>query len=275
MAENLARAGFEVRAWNRTRAKAEALAGSGVQVADSPAGAARDADILVTMLLDAGAVEEAVFGAQGAAAALAPGAVWAQMSTVGVAGADRLATLAAGAGLAFVDAPVLGTKKPAEDGSLVVLASGPPALAERLGPVFEALGQRTTWLETTGAASRLKMVVNSWVLALDVATAEAVALAEALDLDPKLFLQTIAGSPTDSPYAHLKGDQMLRRDFTASFSVANAAKDARLVVDAASAAGIRLALAEVVRHQLERAAELDHGEEDMAAVYYVAAPRRG
>ncbi|HVW42526.1 MAG TPA: NAD(P)-dependent oxidoreductase [Amycolatopsis sp.] len=264
MARNLLAAGFTVRAWNRTRDKAEPLAADGAQVAGTPAEAVESADFVVTMLTDGPAGHEVISGALDAV----PGdAVWLQMSTVGLEWTGKLAELAGKAGLAFVDAPVLGTKQPAEQAKLVVLASGPNELEARCAPVFDAVGARTMWVGPAGAASRLKLVVNAWVLALTNATAESVGLAEALGLDPHLFLDAITGGTLDVPYVHLKGGAMISREFPLSFATRLAAKDARLVLDAAGdrvdLAAVRAALA-----HLEAASSAGHGDEDMAAIYY-------
>jgi 3-hydroxyisobutyrate dehydrogenase len=270
MARNLAAAGHAVRAWNRTKERAQPLAGAGVTVCDDVPSAVAGADVLVTMLTDADAVAGVV---EEAGSALGSDVLWLQMSTVGVAGAERLAGLAAERGLAQVDAPVLGSKQPAESGELVVIASGPEQVRARAAEVFDVVGKVTRWVgDAPGAASALKMVVNSWVLALTDAVAEAVALARGLGLDPQLFLDTIAGGGTDSPYAHLKGEAMLAGEFPPAFGLTNALKDAGLVVEAAQRAGVRLGVAPAVRGDFARAAELGHGEEDMGAVYYAHAP---
>ncbi|GLY81101.1 NAD(P)-dependent oxidoreductase [Actinoallomurus iriomotensis] len=265
IARNLLRAGLGVRAWNRTRAKAEPLADDGAVVCDEAAEAADGADVVVTMLLDGDAVEQVIAGVL---PAMEEGAIWVQMSTVGAEAADRLAELARSRGVPYVDSPVLGTRKPAEDGALVVLASGPRD--ERVGRVFEAIGSRTMWIGEGTEASRLKLVANSWVLALTSAIGEAVALAEAFDLDPRLFLQAIEGGLMDTPYAHLKGEAIIKRELPASFPLTGAAKDAGLVAAAGRAAGANPRIADTAREQFRRAIELGHGDEDMAAVYYAA-----
>lgn len=264
IARNLATAGFDVRAWNRTGSKAEPLTADGVTVAGSPADAAAGADVLLTMLYDAASV--AAVAAE-ALPALAGGAVWLQTSTVGVAGARELAALAGEHGVPYVDAPVLGTKAPAEKGALVVLASGAPEVRARVEPVLEVIGSRTMWVEGDTGASALKLVVNSWVLALTEATAEAVALAEAAGLDPRLFLDAINGGPTDSTYARLKGEAMITRSFPPSFALSAALKDAGLVLALGEAVGVEMAVTAAVGRHMARAVDLGHGDEDMAATY--------
>jgi 3-hydroxyisobutyrate dehydrogenase len=267
MARSLMRAGIGVRAWNRTRAKAEPLAADGAHVCAEPAEAVAGAGVVLTMLRDGETVEQVMADAL---AAVEADAVWVQTSTVGVAAADRLAELAAGRAVPFFDAPVLGTKQPAEDGKLLVMASGPAAHRDRAQEVFDAIGSRTTWVGEGAEASRLKLVMNSWVLALTAAIGEAMAFAEGLGLDPKLFLESIAGGPLDVTYAHAKGGAILAGEFPPSFKTETAVKDTELVVEAARAAGLSPLLAEAVRDQMRRAVELGHGDADMAAVYYAA-----
>lgn len=269
IARNLARAGFEVRAWNRTRAKAEPLADDGVRVADSPADAAAGADFVLTMLGDGKAVESTMTADAGALAAMREKAIWLQCATVGIDATNRLTGIATKAGVAFVDAPVLGTKKPAEDAKLTVLASGPVELEQRCRPVFEAIGQRVDWLGDAGTGTRLKLVMNSWVLAVTAGVAEALALAEGLGLEPSLFLSTLSGAQMDTPYAHIKGEAMLKRDFTASFPAAGAAKDSRLIVAAAQSCGVSADVAKGVRDKFKRTVSEGHGDDDMAAAYLV------
>ena len=270
MARNLAAAGFTVRAWNRSRDKAERLASDGITVADSPATAAAGADVLLTMLFDTEAV---LAVAPEALAALPPEAIWLQMSTVGVAGTRKLAALAAELGVAFVDASVLGTKAPAEQGKLIVLASGDPTLRERCAAVFDIIGARTTWVPGDGGATKLKLVVNNWVVTLMEGVAESIALAEGAGLDPRLFLDTIKGGGSDSPYAQLKGRAIIERSFSPSFALSGAHKDAGLVLELAAEVGVEMAVTAAVRRHMALAVEMGHGDEDMAATYYAHPPQ--
>ena len=270
MARNLLAAGMEVRVWNRTRGKAQPLIESGARVAEDPAEAAEGANFLITMLSDAGVIEEVVGGDDGPLGALAEDGVWLQTSTVGEEGNERLQWVAARSGVAYVDAPVLGTKQPAERGRLIVLASGPDEVRERCQPVFDAIGGKSLWLGRAGAGSRLKLVVNNWIVGLLGVLAETVALAEATGVDPARFLEVIEGGPLDLPYAHLKGKMMIEEEFPTSFSLRLARKDAGLVLDAAGARGLRLRVAEAVTARCDEAIEAGHGEEDIAAVYRAA-----
>jgi 3-hydroxyisobutyrate dehydrogenase len=260
MARNLAGAGHEVRAWNRTSSKAEGL---GATVAGSPAEAVDDADVVVTMLADGPAVEAAMAGVE-----LTSDQIWWQCSTVGVEWIERLAQ---GTPAAFVDGPVMGTKAPAEQGALTVLASG--AGRERLGEIFEPVAAKVVDLgDEIGAGTRMKLVGNAWVLALVEGLAQTIALAEGLGSDPRKFLEVIEGGAMFAPYAKLKGTAMIERSFEPSFPLALAAKDAGLMVDAARAAGLDLPLHALIRDQMGKAIELGHGEDDMSATFLASCP---
>jgi 3-hydroxyisobutyrate dehydrogenase len=270
MARNLAAAGLDVRVWNRTAAKAAPLAEAGARVAGTPAEAVDGADVVLTILYDGAAALDAM---RQAAPALRPGAVWAQSTTAGLEALPGLAAFAAEHGLVFVDAPVLGTRQPAEAGKLVVLAAGPAEARDPLAPVFGAIGARTIWTSedaASGTASKLKLVANSWVLTLTQGTAEALALAKGLDVDPKDFLDLVAGGPLDSGYLKAKSAAILSGDFEPSFTVATAEKDARLIAAAGESAGVRLDVISAGAERFRRAAEQGHGDEDMAATYFAS-----
>jgi 3-hydroxyisobutyrate dehydrogenase len=261
MARNLVEAGIEVRAWNRTRAKAEAIEGASVY--SSAAEAATGADFVLTILSDGEAVEEAVSGVELACP-------WLQMSTVGIAATERLMEIAADAGVAFVDAPVVGTKQPAEKGELTVLASGPGDVRSAAAPVFDAVGARTIELGESGEGTRLKLVINSWLVTMIEGLAETIAFSEAIGIDPGRFLETIEGGPLGPAYAQLKGKMMMARKFDPSFSLALARKDAGLVLEAAERHGFDAALVEVVARKMDAAIASGHGDEDMAATLHAS-----
>ncbi|MER6029332.1 NAD(P)-dependent oxidoreductase [Streptomyces sp. NPDC001851] len=271
MARNLCRAGLEVRAWNRTREKAEPLAADGARIAGTPAEAVEGADAVLTMLYDGHTVLDVM---REAAPALRPGTVWAQCTTVGVDLIGGLAAFAREHGLVFYDAPVLGTKQPAEAGRLTVLAAGPEQGRATVAPVFDAVGEKTMWTGAdggAGSASRLKLVANSWVLAATAATGEVLALAQALGVDPQGFFDLIEGGPLDMGYLRAKAALVLDGTLSPpSFAVATAEKDARLIVQAGERGGVRLDVAAAAAERFARAAALGHADEDMAAAYFAS-----
>jgi 3-hydroxyisobutyrate dehydrogenase len=272
MARNLARAGLPAVAWNRTPAKAEALTADGVRPTATPEEAAAVADQLVTMLADGPAIEAVLGGSDGALGALPDGAVWIQMSTVGAPWADRLAALAADHAVHFVDAPVLGSAEPAERGELTVLASGPDEVRDRCAPVFDAVGARTVWLGRAGIGSRLKVVVNAWLMATTAALGETIALAERLDVDPAWFLDVTDRGAIGALYTDSNGPAMADRAFPLNFPLELATKDAALALEAAGDAAAELRVFAATHAQFARAQQLGHGRSDWAAVIYASEP---
>ena len=268
MARSAARAGHDVVVWNRTVEKAAPLADDGIEVAETVTAAVTGADAVITMLYDADSVLE-VTGEL--TSALGSEAVWLQSATVGLEGIARIAQAAGDTQL--LDAPVLGTKKPAEDGQLVPLVSGPQALIDRVQPVLDAIGSKTVVAGSElGRASALKLACNAWVLSVVAGTAQSVALAQGLGVDPALFLQAIGGGATDSPYAQLKGAAMIKGDWTPSFGLDGGRKDLGLIDDAARTAGVPTAVLEGLSTVFDAASQQGHGADDLAAVFTAFRP---
>ncbi|WP_326696112.1 NAD(P)-dependent oxidoreductase [Streptomyces sp. NBC_01754] len=266
MAHSLLRARLPVRAWNRTRAKADPLASAGATVTDTAEEAVRGADVILTVLNDGRAVTETLTAAAGG---LRPGQIWLQSSTIGIDATTELVHRAAGLGLVYLDAPVSGTKQPAEQGTLTVFVSGPSSARTTAGPVLDAIGQRTVWVgEDPGAATRLKLVANTWLINLVNSVAECLNLAEGLGLDPQLFLDAMKGGPLDTPYLQGKSAAVLTGDLAPSFALSTALKDSRLILEAAEAAGVTLDLVTASAERFTRAEDAGHGGQDMIATYY-------
>ena len=265
MARSLAREGHEVAVWNRTPDRAQRVVGDGITAYAVLADAVTGADVVVTMLYDADSVVEV---AAELVAALGPAAVWVQSTTVGPHGMARIAEVAGAACDRLLDTPVLGTKQPAESGSLVVLVSGSEPARERASTAFDAVGARTIVIgDELGQASALKLVCNSWVASINAATGQAMGFAEALGLDPRLFLDAIKGGAADSAYAQLKGEIMAQRSWEdPSFALDSVRKDIGLMIDAARAAGFPDDLLDTLLTIYDRASERGHGGADMAAV---------
>lgn len=218
------------------------------------------------MLNDGPAVAAALTAAS---PGLRAGQVLLQSSTVGLDATTDLARQAMDAGLVYLDAPVSGTKQPAEQGTLTVFVSGPSTARASVNPVLDAIGQRTVWVaETPGAASRLKLVVNTWVITMVNNIAECLNLAEGLRIDPQTFLDVMKGGPLDSAYLQGKSAAVLSGDLTPSFALSTALKDTRLILDAAEKSGVRLDLVAASADRFARAEEAGHGGEDMIATYY-------
>ena len=265
MARSLAREGHEVAVWNRTRARADEAAGELIAAYGTVREAVSGADVVITALFDA---DNVLAIAGDVVAALGPEAVWLQVSTVGPDGMARIAAAASALEDRLLDAPVLGTRKPAEDGNLVVLLSGPSPARDRAGWALDAIGSRTQVVgDEVGAASALKLVCNSWVATLCAGVGQAAALATALGLDPAQFLEAIAGGPVDTPYAHAKGALMATDAYVPpSFSVDGVVKDVGLMVSAAQGTGLRDDLLRTLLDLYSDASAAGHADHDMAAV---------
>ena len=266
MTRSLLREGLEVAVWNRSTDKARPLADDGARVAETAADAVAGADVIVTMLFDTDSVADVMDAALGSAR---EGAVWLQTSTVGVDGARRLHELADSRGVAILDAPVIGTKAPAENGKLVVLVSGPSSLRDRVEPVLDAIGSSTQWVgEEVGLSSRLKLAVNAWVGTMVNGVAQSMALTKALGLDPQTFLDAVSGQAVDAPYVQLKGKAIIDGDYTPSFELDGMIKDLDLIIAAMDDAGTDSTLARTLRDRGAAASLQGHGAEDMATVYH-------
>jgi 3-hydroxyisobutyrate dehydrogenase len=270
MGRTLLRAGTPLRVWNRTAEKAEPLAEQGAVLGATPAEAVDGADVIITMLRDGDAVLHAM---KEAAPRLREGQVWAQMSTTGPQAVPAEAQFAGEYRLSLVDAPVLGTRQPAEQGQLVIMAAGPDAARPAVQPVFEVVGKKILWVDDDAAravASTLKLVANNWVVGLTNAVAETMALAKGAEVDPRLFLDVVEGGPLDVPYLRMKAKAILENNFEPSFALENATKDAALIVALAHACHVGLPVAEAMLARMRKAIEMGHGDEDVAATYFAS-----
>jgi len=239
MARRLLGAGMGVHVWARHPASTMALVDKGATAFDVASDAAKDVDVVITMLPTPEATAEVMFDGR-VLDAMKPGSIWVQMATIGVEATQRLVgeTLVRRPVVSFVDAPVSGSRGPAEKGQLLILASGPHAAASSLDPVFEALGRATLWLGPAGAGSAMKLVLNTWLAFQTEGAAEAAALAERLGVPTTTLLDVLRDNPLASPYALSKLARMLEQDYHADFALDWALKDLDLV---AKEAGVEVA----------------------------------
>ncbi len=265
MATNIVRAGIPTIVWNRTPAATRDLATLGADVAESAAEAARRAPIVVTMVTDADAVIS-IAGDMGMLAALAPGAIWVQTSTIGVAGIERVAAKvqADRPDVTLLDAPVSGSKAPAEHGQLTIFASGPDEVRPAVTPLFNAIGQRTIWVGPVGAGSRLKLVNNAWLALASDAVATSVALAQQLGLQSQTVVDAFDGGPLVSPWQAAKLRRIVRDDFSSEFPLSLALKDVHLALQAAGDDRYRSLLG--LADEWERAVAAGFGDQDLTVM---------
>ena len=233
-------------------------------MAPSAADAARWATIVITMVTDADAVLSIAHD-EGVLAALAPGAILVQMSTVGVAGIERIASTVAAErpDVFLLDAPVSGSKDPAEHGQLMIFASGPDAARPRVTPLFDALGQRTIWAGNVGKGTRLKLVANTWLAFVAEAVSASVALAHGLGLETDTVVDALKGNSLVSAWQEAKLRRIATGDFSAQFALALALKDVRLALDAADE---RLEALACLADEWQHALDLGFGHEDVTVV---------
>jgi 3-hydroxyisobutyrate dehydrogenase len=265
MAASALRAGMPTIVWNRNPEPTRDLADLGAEVAETAADAAARAAIVVTMVTDTDAVMS-IASDQGMLGALARGAIWAQMSTIGVVGIERVTTLVESErpDVTLLDAPVSGSKEPAEQGQLTIFASGPDDARSRVTPLFDALGQRTVWVGPLGAGSRLKLVNNALLAFSAEGLGTSIALARRLGLETETVIEALSGGPLVSPWEAAKLQRIARGEYSAQFALALALKDVHLALEAVDANRF-MAFASLAR-EWERAVDLGLGNEDITVV---------
>jgi len=262
-AANLLKKGFKVHGWNRTRARGEDLLDAGLQLADSPAEAVAQADVVIAMLSDGETTGQVLQQSQDA---FKSGAILCQMGTIGVEKTDALIALFAEArgDMLFIDAPVSGTKAPAENAQILVLASGDRSRAAAAETVFAAIGKGTQWLGEAGKSSRMKLVINSWLIGMMQSLAESTQLAAQFGFSTDDLWQVLDGGPLAAPYAKMKLGMIASDDYTPQMNLVWALKDARLALEASDTPLPALAN---IADFWQQAVDDGLGEQDLAVVY--------
>jgi 3-hydroxyisobutyrate dehydrogenase len=265
MAQSALRAGIPTIVWNREPGRSRDLADLGAEVAETAADAAARAGIVITMVTDADAVLS-IATEQGMLGALAPGSIWAQMSTIGVAGTERVIQLveAQRTDVTLLDAPVSGSKDPAEQGQLTIFASGPDDARPRVAPLFDALGQRTIWVGPLGAGSRMKLVNNTLLAFTAEGVGASIALAHRLGVETETLIDALDGGPLVSPWESAKLQRIAKGDYSPQFSLALALKDVHLALEAVDVARFE-SFASLAR-EWERAVDQGLGDQDLTVI---------
>src|ERR1700681_1543012 len=267
IAGTAARRGLAVAGWDRTPQRAAGLAPEGIRAAETVADAVAGADVVVTMVPDADAVMSVMEG-QGAFPALRPGASWVQMSTIGVEGTERALRLAATRSeVTFVDAPVSGSKVSAEQGQLLVLASGDRARAgATVQRFFDAAGT-AQWLGAAGVGTRMKLLFNAWIAIMMEGVAEITILADTLGVEQQRFAALATGGPLVPPWALAKMKKIAdNKTAETEFPLRWADKDVRLALSAAGEERARLPMLSAIDARWARAVER-FGGDDLSAIY--------
>lgn len=273
MAANLARAGIEVVAWNRTRKRAEELAAEhdAVSVADTAVGAAGQAGVAISMVPDVPEVEEVLLGEGGAAEGLGEGGMAIDMSTIAPTASRSIAERLQERGISFLDAPVTGSRPKAEDGTLTIMAGGPEDDFERAKPLFDAMGELIVHVGPHGHGSMVKLINNTLAAVNAAGLAEGLLLAQAAGVDTDRALEVIRAGSGASLMVEIKARPMLDHDLDPLFKLEHMLKDVRHCIAEARALGIEPKVAATAELLYSQAADNGLGQQDFAAVIEAAA----
>lgn len=267
MAANLVKAGFCVTVWNRTAAKSEALAALGAQVAKTPRAVAEASEIVFSMMSTPEAAELVRDGADGIVAGLCEGKGFVDMSTVDADTSLISSCLVKAAGAMFLEAPVAGSRKPAEDGQLIIMAAGDRALYDKAMPAFEKLGKKMLYLGDVGNGARMKLANNLVMGGMMTALAEGVALAERSGLSPAQLLDVLDAGAMSNPMFRLKGPAIVAKNqYPAAFPLKHMQKDLRLALRMGEECGQTLYATATSNELFKEAVSKGYGDEDFAAV---------
>jgi 3-hydroxyisobutyrate dehydrogenase-like beta-hydroxyacid dehydrogenase len=266
MASNLLKAGYQLTVWNRSADKCKPFARKGARVADTPADAVRDADLVIYMLSDDNAVEEVVFGANGILRGIKEGQIAIDMSTVLPATSLQEQEAFAKYGVDFLDAPVFGSKQEAAEAKLWIMAAGNKASFEKVKPVLEHLGQTVHYFGKNGNAAAMKLVGN-FIVALELeALSEGLVLAQKAGLDLNTVMEVVKVADFRSPLLVSNGQNILKRDFSTSFALKLMLKDAGLIQKFGDNLKSPIPALHVVKRNLAAAVDLGFGKENASAL---------
>jgi 3-hydroxyisobutyrate dehydrogenase/glyoxylate/succinic semialdehyde reductase len=272
MAANLVRGGTAVTVYNRTAERTRPLSEAGARVATSASDAARDADVVITVLSDPEAVRQVAVGEGGFLSAMRAGSLWVDCSTVDPAFVREMAAAAAEHGVRYLDAPVAGSKVPAERGELLFLVGGVAEDVAQAEPLFSVMGKRTIHAGSVGSGASLKLCNNLMLGAAMLAFGEAVAAGRAMGLDEEILLEALTTSPVSAPFLSLKRNKVRDADWAVEFPLKHQHKDLHLLLETAYAAGLPLPLAATAKERYGDARAHGLGEVDFSAVCAVTRP---
>ena len=267
MAKNLLKAGLDVTVWNRSPGKCAELAALGAMVGATPRQVVESCDVTFAMLADPAAAEAACFETDGVLEGIGAGKGYVDMSTVDAATAQRIGAAITGRGGRFLEAPVSGSKKPAEDGTLIILAAGDKSLYDEAIPAFERMGKKYLFLGETGKGAEMKLVVNMVMGGMMAIFCEGLAMGEKAGLDAADMLDVIDAGAMANPMFRLKGGLITAGDFSTAFPLKHMQKDLRLAVDLGDRLAQPLFTAAAVNEAFKRARGLGFGDEDFSALF--------
>ena len=274
MALNLIKAGYSVTVWNRSPEKCDDLAAGGAAVAQTPAEVAATCDITIAMLADPQACLDVALGENGIAAGMSSGKGYVDVSTVDAATAARVAEAIRAKGAMFLEAPVSGSKGPAQQGQLVFLTAGDKELFDAALPLLDVMGKASFFLGEVGAGARMKLVVNMVMGSMMSALAEGITLAESSDLDTKQLIEVLGLGAMACPMFALKGPAMVDGKYPTAFPLKHQQKDLRLALELAQEVGKHVPVAAAANGEFEAAMGQGLGDADFSAVLEAVAVKR-
>ncbi len=277
MAANLARAGFELTVWNRTRETAEAFAAEhGVTLADTPADAAAGSELVFTMVVDGPQVESVLLDEpHGAARGAKPGTLFVDCSTIGPAATHGIASRLGEYELALIDAPVTGSSPRAQDGTLTFMVGGTEGEFERARPAFEAMGKLIVHAGPLGHGQLVKLISNSVAAVNATTVGQALLVAARVGADLDALTAVMAAGSGGSAMLELKAGPMRSHNYETLFKVDHMLKDVRLCLEEAQAAGVPFEFAALARQILVAASGRGLGDADFAALIEVLEGQAG
>jgi 3-hydroxyisobutyrate dehydrogenase/glyoxylate/succinic semialdehyde reductase len=267
MAANLLKNNFNLTVYNRSKDKAAALLEKGASWAEDPAGVSRKSDVLFTMLSTPEVVAQTALGPDGFLDALRQDALWVDCSTVNPSFSKQMAAEARKRGVRFMDAPVSGSKVPAETGGLIFLVGGDPGDVKICEPFFTVMGSRVIHAGRQGSGAALKMVFNMLLGVSMLAFSEAMSLGQSLGLSQDLLLNALPGTPVAAPFIGLKKEKIKTRDFSPEFPLRWMQKDLHLATVSAYETGAALPLVSTAKEMFAMALRSGMGDKDISAVY--------
>lgn len=273
MAHRLLDAGYELRVWNRTPSKLKPLLDKGARAENTPREVAEHSGITLAMLADPEAAHSVFFGEDGVCQAMAPEKSYIDLSTVDPHTPQQIAEAVEDKGGRFLEAPVSGSKKPAEDGTLVVLAGGNSKLYSEAEKIFSVIAKKSFYLGEAGRGAQMKLVVNMVMGSMMTAFSEGLALAEESGLDPEQLIDVLQNGALANPMFQIKGPNMLKEDYTVNFPLKHMQKDMRLAVALGDESGQPLFAAASANEQFKRALAAGSGDLDFSAVHQIVRGR--
>ena len=269
MAANILKAGYPLTVYNRTAAKAEPLAKLGANVAPTPKALAQESDLIIAMVTGPEALYELLFGPEGAAAAFKPEQVFINMSSVSPSFTLELAKQLAPTAIRFVDAPVSGTKKPAVDAQLVILAGGNRQRVQELEPLFLTMGKKVIYCGGIGQGSMMKMFINLLLGLMMEGFAEALNFGRLGGLDLEAMLEVVASGAMNAPMFQVKAPNIRDKNYPPAFPLKHLCKDAKFILDTAYELGAPVPAGQMLLHLYRLGVARGWGDEDISAIMRV------